>query len=113
MTAALGDRMRKLMRQHGINQSQLAARAGTTQPNISKYLAGEREPTSSSAREHSHRSAHHIGISAGPARINADTPFGTIKAYCARHGGDLSEAETRELIMTLLTAREQGGHHGI
>ena len=47
MTAALGDRMRKLMRQHGINQSQLAARAGTTQPNISKYLAGEREPTSS------------------------------------------------------------------
>ena len=38
MTAALGDRMRKLMRQHGINQSQLAARAGTTQPNISKYL---------------------------------------------------------------------------
>ena len=91
MTAALGDRMRKLMRQHGINQSQLAARAGTTQPNISKYLE----------------------FLLGLPESNADTPFGTIKAYCARHGGDLSEAETRELIMTLLTAREQGGHHGI
>ena len=99
MTAALGDRMRKLMRQHGINQSQLAARAGTTQPNISKYLAGEREHVEY-AREHSHRSAHHIGILLGLPESNADTPFGTIKAYCARHGGDLSEAETRELIMT-------------
>ena len=46
MTAILGDRMRRLMRRHGINQSQLAARAGTTQPNISKYLAGDREPSS-------------------------------------------------------------------
>ena len=106
MTAALGDRMRKLMRQHGINQSQLAARAGTTQPNISKYLAGEREPTSSTLANIA--TALHT-----TSESNADTPFGTIKAYCARHGGDLSEAETRELIMTLLTAREQGGHHGI
>lgn len=113
MTAALGDRMRKLMRQHGINQSQLAARAGTTPAEYLEIPCGRAGAHVEYAREHSHRSAHHIGISAGMPESNADTPFGTIKAYCARHGGDLSEAETRELIMTLLTAREQGGHHGI
>lgn len=113
MTAALGDRMRKLMRQHGINQSQLAARAGTTQPNISKYLAGEREPTSSTLANIATALHTTSEFLLGLPESNADTPFGTIKAYCARHGGDLSEAETRELIMTLLAAREQGGHHGI
>ena len=64
---------------------------------------------------HEHRAGELDGgwVLLGLPESNADTPFGTIKAYCARHGGDLSEAETRELIMTLLTAREQGGHHGI
>ena len=113
MTAALGDRMRKLMEQHGINQSQLAARAGTTQPNISKYLAGEREPASSTLANIAtvlHSTSEYL---LGLPESSVDTPFGTIKAYCARHGGELSEEETRELIMTLLPARERGGQHGI
>lgn len=113
MTTALGDRMRKLMQQHGINQSQLAARAGTTQPNISKYLAGEREPTSSTLANIAtvlHTTSEYL---LGLPKSSTDTPFGTIKAYCARHGGELSEEETRELNMTLLAARERGGQHGV
>lgn len=116
MTSLLGDRMRELMRQHGINQSQLAARANTTQPNISKYLAGEREPASGTlaniATALHTTSEYLLGLPESPT----DTPYGTIKAYCARHGGELSEAETRDLIMTLLAAREtkdKGWHHGI
>ena len=109
MTEELGNRMRKLMQQHGINQSQLAARAGTTQPNISKYLAGEREPTSSTLANIAtalHTTSEYL---LGLPESGTGTPFGTIKAYCARHGGDLSEEETRDLIMTLLAARERGG----
>lgn len=105
--------MRRLMQQHGINQSQLATRAGTTQPNISKYLAGEREPASSTLANIAtvlHTTSEFL---LGLPESNDNTPFGTIKAYCARHGGELSEAETRELIMTLLAAREQGGDHGV
>ena len=79
MTAALGDRMRKLMRQHGINQSQLAARAGTTQPNISKYLAGEREPTSSTLANIATALHTTSEFLLGLPESNADTPFGTIK----------------------------------
>ena len=113
MTATLGDRMRKLMRQYGINQSQLAAQAGTTQPNISKYLAGEREPTSSTLANIA-KALHTTSESLlGLPESNADTTFDTIKAYCARHGGDLSEEETRDLIMMLLAARGKEDDHGL
>ena len=43
----------------------------------------------------------------GLPESGADKPFGAIKAYCALHGGELSEAETRDLIMTPLSARDQ------
>lgn len=107
MTAILGDRMRRLMRRHGINQSQLAARAGTTQPNISKYLAGDREPSSGTLANIAavlHATSEYL---LGLPESGADKPFGAIKAYCALHGGELSEAETRDLIMTPLSARDQ------
>ena len=103
MTAILGDRMRRLMRRHGINQSQLAARAGTTQPNISKYLAGDREPSSGTLANIAaalHATSEYL---LGLPESGADKPFGAIKAYC----GELSEAETRDLIMTPLSARDQ------
>lgn len=108
MTAILGDRMRRLMRRHGINQSQLAARAGTTQPNISKYLAGDREPSSGTLANIAaalHATSEYL---LGLPESGADKPFGAIKAYCALHGGELSEAETRDLIMTPLSARGPG-----
>lgn len=94
MTAILGDRMRRLMRRHGINQSQLAARAGTTQPNISKYLAGDREPSSGTLANIAaalHATSEYL---LGLPESGADKPFGAIKAYCAlpwrraQRGGD-------------------------
>ncbi len=113
MTTELGNRMRNLMKQHNVTQTQLAARSGTTQPNISKYLAGEREPTASTlaniATALHTTSEYLLGL---PEAAN-NTPFGTIKAYCARHGGDLNEDEVRELIMTLLAARDKGEHSGV
>ena len=113
MTAELGGRMRRLMQQHGFTQSLLATRAGTTQANISKYLAGEREPSAGTlaniATALHTTSEHLLGL---PEAAN-NTPFGTIKAYCARHGGNLNEDEVRELIMTLLSAKDKGEHSGI
>lgn len=113
MATDLGGRMRSLMQQHGITQSQLAARAGTTQPNISKYLAGEREPSAGTLANIAtvlHTTSEYLlGL---PETVNK-TPFGTIKAYCARHGGNLNEDEVRELIMTLLSAKDKGEHSGI
>jgi transcriptional regulator with XRE-family HTH domain len=113
MTAALGERMRELMKRHGINQSQLAARAGTTQPSISKYLSGEREPASGTLANIAtalHTTSEYL---LGLPESSIKTPYGTIKAYCARHGGDLSDEETRDLIMTLLAARGKEGDHGL
>ena len=107
MSKELGERMKELMRIHNINQSQLAARSGTSQPNISKYIAGDREPNSTTLANIAtvlHTTSKFL---LGLPESDMDTPFGTIKAYCARHGGDLSESEVRELIMTLLAAREQ------
>lgn len=113
MTAILADRMRKLMNQHGLTQSELAMRANTTQSTISKYLSGEREPASKTlaniATALHTTSEYLLGLPETPIV----TPYGTIKAYCARHGGDLSEEETRDLIMTLLAARGKGDHYGL
>lgn len=107
MSKELGERISNLMRLHHINQSQLAARSGTTQPNISKYIAGQREPSADILANIAtvlHTTSEHL---LGLPEKETETPFGTIKAYCARHGGNLSEDEVRELIMTLLAAREK------
>lgn len=113
MSIELGNRMRDLMRQHGITQSQLAARSGTTQPSISKYLSGDREPTANTLANIAtvlHTTSEYL---LGLPESSVDTPFGRIKAYCERHGGDLNEQETREIIIALLAARGKGDRDGI
>ncbi|TPF77727.1 XRE family transcriptional regulator [Bifidobacterium sp. UTCIF-3] len=107
MTEQLGEKVRRLMRQYGITQAQLADYAGVSQSSISKYLSGVQEPGAEALANIA--TALHTTSAAllGKPEPTIETPFGFVKEYCARHGGDLSEAEVAELITTLLKARKE------
>lgn len=107
MSEQLGERMRKLMKQYGITQVQLAGYAGTSQSSISKYLAGTQEPGSETLANIATALHTTSAELLGKPEPTIETPFGFVKEYCARHGGDLSEAEVSELITTLLKARKE------
>ncbi|TPF96080.1 XRE family transcriptional regulator [Bifidobacterium sp. UTCIF-39] len=107
MTEQLGERMRALMTKYGITQAKLAAYAGTSQSSISKYLSGTQEPNANVLANIAtalHTTSANLLGKPEPTIV---TPFGFVKEYCARHGGELSEAEVSELITTLLKAREE------
>ena len=105
MTKQLAERMKTLMKQYGITQAQLAGYAGTSQSSISKYLAGTQEPSAETLSNIATALRTTSEELLGKPETKLETPFGVVKEYCARHGGELSEAEVSELITTLLQAR--------
>lgn len=95
------------MKQQCITQKQLAEYAGTSQSSISKYLSGMQEPSGEVLANIAtvlHTTSAEL---LGKPELTIETPFGFVKEYCARHGGDLDESQVSELITTLLTARKE------
>ncbi|PJM73705.1 XRE family transcriptional regulator [Bifidobacterium primatium] len=105
MSRELGEKIRKLMRQYDITQAQLSDRIGVGQSSISKYLSGANEPKAETLANIAtilHTTSEEL---LGKPEKKLQTPYGTIKEYCARHGQDLSDAEVIDLITTLLAPR--------
>lgn len=102
----MGERITRLLKEQGMTQKELAARIGTTEAAVSKYVKGEREPRAeilaNIATVLHTTSETLLGIDDG-----VKTPFGTIKALCAREAVDMSQEEKSELIMTILRATKE------
>lgn len=101
-----GGRIARLLEQRGMTQRELAARVGATEAAISKYVKGEREPRAevlaNIATVLHTTSEQLLGLDDGIA-----TPFGTVKAMCARAAVDMTQEEKNELIMTILAATKE------
>lgn len=110
MTKELGERIRELMSQYAITQTQLAIRAGVSQSTISKYLAGTSEPKAEVLANIAtvlHTTSAEL---LGKPEPTIKTQYGTVLGFCARHGKDLSEEDVNKLITTLLASRR--GNNG-
>ena len=101
-----GERIAALLKKSGMTQKELASRAGATEAAISKYIKGEREPRAeilaNIATVLHTTSEQLLGINDGIV-----TPFGTVKAMCARAAADMSQDEKNELILTILNATKE------
>lgn len=101
-----GERIAVLLKESGMTQKELASRTGATEAAISKYIKGEREPRAeilaNIATVLHTTSEQLLGINDGIA-----TPFGTVKAMCARAAADMSQDEKNELILTILNATKE------
>lgn len=104
----MGVRISRLLKEQGISQKELAARVGATEAAISKYIKGEREPRAeilaNIATVLKTTSEALLGIDGG-----IDTPYGTVKALCARAAVNMSQEEKNELVMTILQATKKKG----
>lgn len=104
----LGARIARLLSEQNITQKELAVRVGATEAAISKYIKGEREPRAeilaNIATVLKTTSEALLGMDEG-----VKTPFGTVKAFCARAAADMSQEEKNELIMTILQATREKG----
>lgn len=98
-----GGRIASLLKASGMSQRELALRVGATESAISKYIKGEREPRAellaNIATALKTTSEFLLGMDDG-----LETPFGTVKALCARAAKDMTQEEKNELIMTILQA---------
>lgn len=102
----LGARIARLLKEQNMTQKELAARVDATEAAISKYVKGEREPRAeilaNIATVLKTTSEALLGMDEG-----VKTPFGTVKAFCAREAVDMSQEEKNELIMTILQATKE------
>ncbi|PWG59070.1 helix-turn-helix domain-containing protein [Bifidobacterium catulorum] len=108
MTKELGERIRTLMGEYGITQTQLAKRADVSQSMISKYISGVSEPRADTLANIAtvlHTTSAEL---LGQQKPTIATQYGMVLGFCARHGGDLSEEDVSELITTLLESRRKG-----
>ena len=101
-----GARIGALLKQNGMTQKELAMRVGATEAAISKYINGEREPRAEVLANiatvlHS-TSEELLGLNG-----DLETPFGTVKALCARAAESMSQEQKNELVMTILTAAKK------
>lgn len=101
-----GERIATLLKERNMTQRELAARVGATEAAISKYVKGEREPRAevlaNIATVLHTTSERLLGLDDG-----ITTPFGTVKAMCARAAADMSQDEKNELILTILNATKE------
>lgn len=99
----LGDRIASLLRENNMTQRELALRVGATESAVSKYVKGEREPRAevlaNIATVLHTTSEYLLGMNEGIA-----TPFGVVKAMCARAAVEMTQEEKNELIVTILSA---------
>lgn len=102
----LGARIATLLREQNMSQRELAARVGATEAAISKYIKGDREPRAeilaNIATVLKTTSEALLGMDEG-----VKTPFGTVKALCARAAADMSQEEKNDLIMAILQATKE------
>ncbi len=104
----MGARIANLLKERGMTQKELAANVGATEAAISKYVKGEREPRAEILANiatvlHTTSEAL-LGMEDG-----TETPFGTVKALCARAAVDMTQDERNELILTILQATKEKG----
>lgn len=104
----MGERIGCLLKEQGMTQKELAARVGATEAAVSKYIKGEREPRAEILANIA-TVLHTTSESLLGMKDGVKTPFGTIKALCAREAADMSQEEKNELIMTILQATKEKG----
>lgn len=98
MSEALGRRLAKLLRQHGMSQKELAQAAHLTEAAVSRYVSGQREPRAITVAN----IAKVLGIT--PQDITGDERDREIDGairLIARNAGGLSEEQRAELISAL------------
>lgn len=69
---AVGDLIKRVRTESGLTQSQLAARAGTSQANIAKYEAGRMSPSVSTLERVLHAAGFSLQLGAQPSPSNTD-----------------------------------------
>ena len=74
----LGDNIKRLMKENGYTQKQLAIRSGCTEASISKYIHNEREP--------SIKILKNLAIALG---VTVDELIGTVREGEWRHEGEV------------------------
>lgn len=104
----IGQRIARLLKEQGMTQKELAAHVGATEAAVSKYVKGEREPRAEILANIAtvlHTTSEFLLGMEG----DLETPFGAVKALCARAAVDMSQEEKNELIMTILQATKRKG----
>lgn len=104
----IGTRIARLLKEQNMTQKELAQRVGATEAAISKYVKGEREPRAeilaNIATVLKTTSESLLGMNDG-----IETPYGTVKALCARAAVNMTQEEKNDLIMTILQATNERG----
>ena len=99
MSKALGIRILKTLQQNGQTQKELAERIGITEPVLSRYISGERDPKPETlaniATALRTTSDYLLGI-----EMN-DFNYPHVKRIIARNASAMSIAEKKELIEAL------------
>ena len=102
-----GEQIAALLVENGMTQRELAHMVGTTESAMSKYVKGEREPRAeilaNIATALHTTSEYLLGMDDGLV-----TPFGRVKAICARSAKDFTDEERNELIIAILNASKRG-----
>ena len=101
-----GEKIAELLKERNMTQRELASRVGATEAAVSKYVKGEREPRAevlaNIATVLHTTSEQLLGLDDG-----ISTPFGTVKAMCARAAADMTQDEKNELILTILNSTKE------
>ncbi len=97
----LGDRIYQLLRENRMSQRELAAKIGSTEMTVSRYVRNERQPKA----EVLARIAHALNTTAdellGQEPL-AENEFSHIHRLVARNKKSLSQKERNELMKVLL-----------
>jgi transcriptional regulator with XRE-family HTH domain len=78
-----GELIRAVRRRHGLSQAELARRAGTSQPVVSAYEHGRRDPTVSTLRRLLLAGGERLVLDGGPAS-EGPPPAGTLEEHGRR-----------------------------
>jgi transcriptional regulator with XRE-family HTH domain len=85
--------IRSVRQRAGLTQAELARRAGTSQPVISAYEHGRRDPTSATLRRLVEAAGQRLRIEAAPARASTIDPPGDLGEHGRRLVDVLSLAD--------------------
>ena len=96
------ERLRTMMRQHGMSQRQLAERINVTEASMSRYVKGERMPRMNTVADMA--TALHTTsdfLLGRDTEHNESFDFTQVKRILARHASSLTAEEKNELINAL------------
>lgn len=104
MNTKLNERICDLLQQSGLTQKELALKIGVTEPAISRYIKGEREPKLDVISNMA--TALHTTTDYLLGREDSDciiTEFGRVRMFVARNSSSMTKQQKKELLNALLS----------